>query len=140
VDVQLVEEWLERAGNCLLVIRVDFALHSTTVDDHSTALLAAIASRSERWHKVELRLSRPHFIALSSVRNHLPLLTALTIFTGCELPLDTIFGDAPQLRTVTLSPSAGRTVIPWPNLTRLTHSSPISMPLSCNVEGGTLYH
>jgi hypothetical protein len=130
--IELFGEWLQRSGQCSLSIYItcpSIRVHNDLNLAKTTSfwqIIHLISSSSERWRNLDVDFSDPTlFERLCSIlsKNHLPLLTSLSIKLG-RSDLDHYIQpvrNAPQLRYVRLRGAASlkSLILPIHQLTRV---------------------
>jgi F-box-like len=102
-DCELLEEWLLRSGRSPLSIHLTFDKDGAAAGDATRSILHTIADCSERWRDIYFALPASLYEPLNPIRDRLPLLTTLSLFTRI---LDVgernfqHFSAAPRLRHV----------------------------------------
>lgn len=119
---KLAAYWLIHSGTASLSLRIT-GFKSVYPEIHP--LLRSLAACSRRWKHVSLDLELFQYDVLCDIKDNLPLLQSLALYHDNQRGyswVETVFGSAPQLRSVCLNRTIDPYMItlPWAQLTHLS--------------------
>jgi hypothetical protein len=121
-DAAMVKTWLERSGQCSLILRTDWSPRTKIFSTDIDPIMDATIPLSHRWTEARFRLTPNVVDRLAAIKGSIPSLQILVIdfqYTSCTQPIN-VFEDAPRLRCleIGIAISPYWLTVPWAQLTR----------------------